>query len=473
MYEHLFKDLEPTEAEAKLIEAAARGGIADFRTGDKDEDDPANAENWGKERNLRAEVIFALLVEGRADWPVHPQGIQVVGAEITGALDLSDAELVFPLTLVRCRLISRVVLFGCRAKSLDFSGSQFLRISGDSLTVTGNFHMRMTFLGEGEVRLLGATIGGNLDCSGATFESEGALALNADSLNVTGNVFLNGCTVKGEVNFMGATVGGDLICSGATLVNGGGDALALERARVTHGLWLNLAEPPDGRINLGHARVGQLVDSPKTWAAAGGLVLDGFEYGSFAGIAPTGWEERLRWLKRQRGSHLKDDFRPQPWEQLIAVMRRMGHDGDARKIAIAKQDALMKVGNRSWLWRGWHGFLGGTIKYGYEPWRAFVWMALIILIGTVFFRDMYRAELIVPAKERVYLDPHYLASNREWLPPEYPDFSPLVYAADVFVPLVDLYQEAHWRPATSKGAKGWAVMIFVWIFILLGWVFTT
>ena len=79
MYAHLFKDLRPTVAEYKLIQATARGAPADFRTGDKDEYDPANAENWGEERTIRAEVIFALLVEGRPDWPVHPLGVWIIG----------------------------------------------------------------------------------------------------------------------------------------------------------------------------------------------------------------------------------------------------------------------------------------------------------------------------------------------------------------------------------------------------------
>ena len=522
MYEHLFKDIEPTDAETELIEAAALGDIADFRTGDEGEDDPANAENWGEERTIRAEVIFALLVEGRPDWPVHPQGIWIYGAEITGSLDLSDAELGMSLNLVGCRLVSAVTLQDCRIKSLALNGSHVSEISGDRMVATGSVHLRDGFTATGEVRLLGAMVGGDVDCSEATFENDKGDALIADGITVKGNVFLKKCTAKGKVRFVGATVGGSFSCQEATFENSDGtalssdglatkggvvlvrcmakgevrfvgakiggdfdcsearfskpghDALTLERLNVDHTLWLTFADPPAGLLNLAHASAGQLVDSRETWPAAGNLILDGFKCGAYTAAAPVGWEDRLRWLGLQLEPHLKADFKPQPWEQVIAVLRRMGHETDARKIAIAKQDALLKSGLRSRWWsRLWHGFLGETIKYGYESWRALIWMAVIILIGTVIFRDANRADLIVPAKERVYLDHRYEAAQGKWLPPEYPAFSPLVYAADVFVPILDLHQESHWRPATSKGVWAWAVTIFMWFYILLGWVFTT
>ncbi len=522
MYEHLFKDLAPTEAETKLIAAAARGDHADFRTGDEDEDDPANAENWGEERNLRAEVIFALLVEGRADWPVHPQGVHVIGANIVGSLDLSGAELAAPVYLIGCRLAAPLDLRDCRAKSVTLSGSHVAGIDAEGLAVAGNLHLRAGFTAKGEVRIVGARVGGdlscrsarfenvegyaltadrldvkggvflseciakgevrflgakvvgNFDCSEASFENGEGCALNADRLDVKGNIFLSDCTVKGGANFNSATVGGDFDCANATFINPGQRALTLESLRVDKIIWLTFARPPIGSVNLAYVSAGQLLDSVQAWPAAGDLVLVGFEYGAFAGTAPTDWEDRLRWLGLQLESHLKAEFKPQPWEQVVAVLRRMGHDVDARKIAIAKQDALLESGLRSRLWsRLWHGFLGETIKYGYESWRALIWMVVIILIGTVIFRDANRADLIVPAKERVYLDHRYEDAQGTWLPPEYPAFSPLVYAADVFVPILDLHQETHWRPATSKGGWGWAVTIFMWFYILLGWVFTT
>jgi hypothetical protein len=71
--------LEPTLAERRIIAAAAAGETCDFKTGDVT-DDPGNAETWGPERLVRAEVVRALCLGLRADWPVDPRGVRISGA---------------------------------------------------------------------------------------------------------------------------------------------------------------------------------------------------------------------------------------------------------------------------------------------------------------------------------------------------------------------------------------------------------
>ena len=46
---------------------------------------------------------------------------------------------------------------------------------------------------------LGATIGGDLDCSNSRFINPGDQALSADGLDVKGGVFLRGVRAEGEV----------------------------------------------------------------------------------------------------------------------------------------------------------------------------------------------------------------------------------------------------------------------------------
>ena len=72
-------------------------------------------------------------------------------------------------------------------------------------------------------------------------------------------------------------------------------------------------------------------------------VLDGFTYDRLGGGAPTEGAKRIAWLDSQRADHLGADFRPQPWEHLIAVLRAMGHTNDARSVAVAKQDRLRRA----------------------------------------------------------------------------------------------------------------------------------
>ncbi|MEE8515669.1 MAG: hypothetical protein V3T02_03430, partial [Alphaproteobacteria bacterium] len=75
-------DLEPTPAEQILIDAAAKGEVVDYRVGDKEADDPANGEDWGADRTLRAGIIYALCVDTRHEWTLHAKGVRVLGARI-------------------------------------------------------------------------------------------------------------------------------------------------------------------------------------------------------------------------------------------------------------------------------------------------------------------------------------------------------------------------------------------------------
>jgi hypothetical protein len=112
-----------------------------------------------------------------------------------------------------------------RADGLKVGGNVFLRGWWDS---QGKVN---PFTAEGEVRLLAADIKVTIDLSGGTFKNPGAVAVNADRLKVGGAVFLNGAVdnqgkitpfhAEGEVNLVGADIGGSLECDGGTFKNPG------------------------------------------------------------------------------------------------------------------------------------------------------------------------------------------------------------------------------------------------------------
>jgi hypothetical protein len=119
--------------------------------------------------------------------------------------------------------------------------------------------------------------------------------------------------------------------------------------------------------------VRQLVDTTDSWPSRKFDII-GFEYSVLAGGAPTSATERIKWLSNQDGSS------PQPYEHLVRVLRRMGHENDARKVAIAKQVMLRRSGQLSALRRISSLLLGAVIAYGYEPGRAFgIALALVAL----------------------------------------------------------------------------------------------
>jgi hypothetical protein len=70
------------------------------------------------------------------------------------------------------------------------------------------------FKSQGQVCLIGAEIGSNLECDGAVLVSQSkGLVLDANGADIQGSVFLRGAKSKGGLDFIGATIGGDLDCS--------------------------------------------------------------------------------------------------------------------------------------------------------------------------------------------------------------------------------------------------------------------
>lgn len=357
----------------------------------------------------------------------------------------------------------------------------------DNAIVRENVRFDEGFTAKGEVRLRSAEIGGDVSCVGATFENAQGIAFNAEGLRVRGDVVLGDEFVaKGEVRLIGAQIGADLVCVNALFEPESPEAKAFNAERMNvQGLFMwRLERAPVGVVNLGHAHVGGLVDNARSWPAPGKLDLDGFTYDSFAWNAPVAWRERRTWLELQSRS----DFCPQPYEQLVAVLRRMGHERDARQIAISKHDAYLKRGDPSRRRRLWMRFLRATIRYGYEPWRAFSYMTFAVVFAWMIFSNAYHYGVMHPSKERVYLHDCYTGQassctgwtnfDRRWskepihLPADYPEFNSFVYSVDSFLPIVDLHQENYWLPR-GDGDWGWFFRLYLWLHIAVGWLLST
>ena len=103
---------------------------------------------------------------------------------------------------------------------------------------------------DGAVRLLGAHIGGQLECAGASLRNDSGPALVADGLQVDQAMFLRGgftATGAGEdgaVRLAGAHIGGQLDCAGAILRNDSGPALYADSLQVGQDMYLTTGSPP-------------------------------------------------------------------------------------------------------------------------------------------------------------------------------------------------------------------------------------
>jgi sRNA-binding regulator protein Hfq len=309
---------ELNAAEHQLLRQAAVGEQADLSGGQADIDVSQGAQ-WGADRQIRAEVLYALCTRSGSGagtdggqpgtgWVVHTRGVRLRGAKITAGLDLSFAQ-------VRCRLVLVDCFFDgdeslgleqARLPALDLSGSYLPGIAGDGLriegdlvlangfsaqgcvslvgariggslicsrgwianpqgnalhadriAVDGSVFLRNRFAAQGEVRLLGTKSAENLECDNSTFTNPQGYALNADGITVGGNVYLrNEFTSQGEVHLLGTKISGQLDCGNGTFTNPQGDALNAERMIVGTDVFLSNGFEAQGEVRLLGAKIG-------------------------------------------------------------------------------------------------------------------------------------------------------------------------------------------------------------------------
>jgi hypothetical protein len=267
-----------TEAELRLLRLAPTGKIAGCGQSmniDDLDNDPSKADAWSMDREVSADLLRWLCADRIAREFVDPKGIQVMGAKITGVLDLSYLTIPFRLALWNCRLTNGVELLSTEIPELALRGSWLRSLVADRLAVSGTVFLSDGFHADGQVRLLGARIGGNLDCGNATFknpsqpgEPGSGKALNADRVSVNGAVLLNGkFRAEGEVSLPDARIGGDLDCANGTFfnspqkgTNAGGPALGFDRAVVNGSVFLRNGFSAEGEVRFVGAQIGNSLD---------------------------------------------------------------------------------------------------------------------------------------------------------------------------------------------------------------------
>lgn len=531
-----------SQAEVRLLAAIPNGQFAVCGPNMSDADpanDPANSGTWASDRDIRADLIRWLCVDRIARELVDPMGIQAYGARMPGAIDLSGVTVPFGLALRRCRLMDRASLYSAEIPALDLQGTWLHSLFADTVTVKGNVLLRSGFHTEGEVRLLGARIGGNLDCSNAALVnpprpnvSGTGIALNADGIDVTGNIFLNrnfraegqvrlvaarigmtldcsngavenhaqadvpgsgialnadrvvvkgtvflnnGFRATGEVRLLGGQVEGQLACTGGSIDG----ALTAEAATVKRGLfWTDVVNPERTTLNLKDASVGALFDDIKSWPPPGNLFLDGFLYERISS-GPRDARNRLEWLARQR------PFTPQPYRRLAKVLRDEGDDVGARLVLFEMEKRRRQQKDRGQLARVWTGILKLTIGFGYYPGRALLWSIGLTVVGCLLFWGGYTVGSMAPTDK----DAYGTFRLRGQLPPQYERFNALIYSFEGSVPLIKLGQVDRWQPDPNprwecqpaisayqplcRVVSPTSLRSFRWIQTCLGWFFAT
>ncbi len=409
-----------SNAEELLCTATANGEIAHYGYGD-----PTEADNWSDDRVLKADRLVWLCTDREAAKYVTFKGVRIRGVRVDGEIDLRYARIDFPLEIDYSAICKTINLSQAHLYLLNLAGTHTGAIYANAVKISKSLYLRNGFIAEGEVNLIGAEIGGQLSCVKGHFSNPDGIALNANSIKVKGHVILrDGFKAEGVVDFSFSIIQENFE-------------------------WVDVNSPEKCTLSLKHSTIGTLIDLEKDWPP--NIDLDGFVYDRIGESSPTSADDRLRWIKRQNNN----EFLPQPYEQLAKVLKEMGHENYARQILIAKQEdpALLKSKSKVSLF--WHNFLGDTIGYGYEPWRALWLMLLFIIFGALIFYASYHEGQLIPTK---------LALTNTKI---YPEYYSLVYSLDAFVPLIDLQQAKYRLPVA------FIFQLYLWVHISCGWLLTT
>ena len=249
-----------TESETELFHAVVRGEIADYSDDAEKNNKPVKARDWNDKRVLRAKIIAWLSTNPQVLALISHRGIMIKGARIDGELELRYAKISFPLYFEKSTFPRRIDLRDAKIRALHCHETHIGQIRADNLEVEGDVFLNDGFKAKGEICLLHARISGNFGCNNGHFinKSEEGRALIADGMQVKGNVFLDdGFKAEGEVRLLGARISGNLECSNGHFINKNkeGGALIADRMQVEGGVFLHNGFKAEGVVRLLGARI--------------------------------------------------------------------------------------------------------------------------------------------------------------------------------------------------------------------------
>lgn len=263
-----------TAPERQLVLAAVRGAVADLDG-----------------QPIRGAVLRDLLEAARPGWVVHPKGLRLQRARLTGGVDLEGC------VLDRAMFLSRVVVETDDARgALLLEDASLRRLSLHDVRLEGALIAdRATFEGGlylsgcdalGQMQLHGAVVRGALGVENSRL-GDGRLALDAAGLEVNGALVLRRTHLRGQSRLVGARIAGGLQAEASVFgVPGQADqngdltnrdrpvcvALDITGAAISGDVILADAKS-GGAIVMARAAIGGCLDTSRVAIEGGGLNL--------------------------------------------------------------------------------------------------------------------------------------------------------------------------------------------------------
>jgi hypothetical protein len=443
---------------------------------------------------VRADVVARLLLGACPARPGHVPAVRLRGARLTGVLDLSGGDVGAELRLERCILEEAPDFSNATARQLRFAECVLPGFDGGGLRcdgylslsrctiskllklpraqILGGFRLNnahVSNLGDptdwavftgglvveagmfvrdsliiGGMRLVGARLRGGLFMEGTTLRSTVRLAMDAQNIVVTDAMECSGryddrtgevkpFRCEGSIRLRGARISGTLSFSRAVLRSGDHERLALGLGFIQAdevNLWTH--ERIKGWVQLSYSDIGVIHDAAECWPDQ--IFLNGLTYRSLRGTHPRA---RLSWVGRDKEFHLD------PYEQLADWYRRSGNDGLAHEAQLAKLRARRSTFRP--ITRVPSLLLDWAVGYGYRPWRAGWWFAIVLAVGTVIFS-------VVPPEATKF-------------PQDQPKYNAFGYTLDLLMPIPLFGQRDHWNPVGWTQWLSYALIASGWILV--------
>ena len=188
----------------------------------------------GRDDNLvDRRLVEWLATDAQAAACIPRTGLHIRGAVIGGGIDLSYADIAFPLEFTECVIRGPLVISQARIRGLRLIGTKITELNASGCVIDGDLQLSHGFQTEGPVLLRNASVAGTVDCTAASFMNDDSVAFLGDGLRVQGDLgFCGGFRAKGEMRLIGAVIGGDLVCAKAGFSNPDKIAFMADRARI-------------------------------------------------------------------------------------------------------------------------------------------------------------------------------------------------------------------------------------------------
>ncbi len=184
-----------------------------------------------------------------------------------------------------------------------------------------------------------------------------------------------------------------------------------------------------GRISLRYGKMIELDD--KRGVKSEQIHILGLSYERL--IPPLDPETRLEWLA-------KNDYEPQPYDQLARSYLQLGHNDKARKVQLVAERRRRKEITAP-IRKPWGWVQDVTIGYGYRTGRATLLFFLVLAVGTTGFW-LCHPPAIGPG------------------PPPY--FNPFFYTLDVLIPIADFGYREKWNSTAGHEWFKVGLSLFGW-----------